>query len=214
VVKKEGITFQKLVDINEFIIRVFDAEKVATVVKLKWYEKLFFKLKERGKPFNNPKIRLYQESDLNSIYQLVKELVAQRQISIIPTFEDIQFMLQNPNLICVVHEDKNGQIDGFITAWEFLLAGFGKKIPFGWMDIVQTDKLSNEETADLANYLSLKAKEQGWFGLQTPYIPYFNAKPFKKVNYIFFNKKMTLDVYNFKNIDFPDKIKSVYFDWR
>jgi len=33
------------------------------------------------------------------------------------------------------------------------------------------------EVKDMAKYICLQAKNRGWLGLQTPYIPYFDSKP-------------------------------------
>ena len=74
--------------------------------------------------------------------------------------------------------------------------------------------LTEKETKDLANFIGLEATKRGWKGLQTPYIPYFDSKPFRKVNFIFFAKKVGLYLLNITNIPIPEKIESVYFEWR
>jgi len=62
--------------------------------------------------------------------------------------------------------------------------------------------------------MSSEAIKLGWKGLQTPYIPYFNAKPFIKANFIFFAKKVGIDLFNWSNIPIPEKIDSMFFYWR
>lgn len=214
VVRDTGIKVQRLITMKEFIIRVFDIEATASVVKLKWYEKLFFKTKTKIKPVNNPKVRLFKPTDSEQIYKLIQDLVKRNQIAIVQTFEDIDWMLNHPIVSCVVHENQEGIVDGFIVAWEFLLAGFGIKIPFGWLDTVHTYKMNESDVEDLANFLNKTGVDRGWKGMQTPYIPYFEAKPFKKANFFYFPKKMHLDLFNFTDVPIPDKIDSFYFDWR
>lgn len=214
IARDNRITLKRLVSIDQFVIRVFDTTKLTKVVKIRWYENLFFRLKEKIGSVDNPKIRLFEKKDLPQIIELMDELVQKCQIAVVHDKKDISWLLQNPQALCVVHEDENQKVDGFIFAWEFLLAGFGNKIPFGWLDIVHTNKLSNKAVKDLANFLCKNAKERGWQGLQTPYIPYFLAKPFKKANFIFFPKKMTLDVFEYKEVPFPKEVESFYFNWR
>ncbi|MCK5158912.1 MAG: hypothetical protein KAR08_07135, partial [Candidatus Heimdallarchaeota archaeon] len=106
------------------------------------------------------------------------------------------------------------KINGYILAWEFVLAGFGNQVPFGWLDTVHAYNLSGSEVKDLANFMSEEAIKLGWKGLQTPYIPYFDAKPFIKANFIFFGKKVGIDLFNWSNIPIPEKIDSMFFYWR
>ncbi|RLI71098.1 MAG: hypothetical protein DRP02_05870 [Candidatus Gerdarchaeota archaeon] len=214
VARETNIPLMRLVSLNKYVIRIFDTEAAAQVVKVKWYEKLVFKLKEKIKPVHSPVFRLYQPDDFEEIFNLTKELVARADISIIPEKEVLKWMLGNPNVLCVIHENTDGQVDGYILAWEFLLAGFGKKIPFGWLDSAHVYKLRKKEIRDLANFLSQEAVKRGWKGLQTPYIPYFNAKPFVKANFIFFKKKLGIDLFNWSGIELPKKAKTMYFYWR
>lgn len=53
--------------------------------------------------------------------------------------------------------------------WEFILAGFGNQVPFGWLDTVHAYNLSGNEVKDLANFMSEEAIKLGWKGLQTPF---------------------------------------------
>ncbi len=84
----------------------------------------------------------------------------------------------------MIHEGEDGLVDGFLLAWEFQLAGYGKAVPFGFLDLVHTYRLSFQNTVDLAWFLCVTSKARGWAGLQSPYIPYFNPKPFKNARFI------------------------------
>lgn len=212
--RKLNITYERLVTINQFIIRVFDAEAITKVVKVRWFEKLFFKLKEKIIDAKNPRIRLYHEDDFEDVYALILGIVSKNQVAIVPNKKDVKWVLNRPGVLCVVHENSAGKVDGFIYAWEFLLAGFGNKVPFGWLETVHLYNLSIKQGRDLAAFLCKEAYKMGWKGLQTPFIPYFDPKPLKKANFIFFGKKMFLDFVNIKNVDMPEKVDSFYFDWR
>ncbi len=214
VASEEDMPLERLVTLDKFIIRVFDAEKVASVVNIKWYEKLVFKLLQSVKRVNNPRVRNYNPGDIDKMLDVVKEQVDRNQIAIVPNVEDLKWILGNPNVNCVVHENEEGNVDGFILAWEFNLAGFGNKIPFGWLDMVHIHRLSLKEARDLCKLICITSKQRGWIGLQTPYIPYFDSKPFKKAKFIFFTKKITIDIFNLKNIPLPKNVQGFYFDWR
>ncbi|OQX54981.1 MAG: hypothetical protein B5M54_04150 [Candidatus Aminicenantes bacterium 4484_214] len=214
VAREMGFPLERLVRIKQFVIRIFDVEKVAAVVKLRWFEKFFFSFKQKVKAVRSSQVRIYEPKDLDQIYKLIEKLVERNQISIVPDYQDVKWMLENPKVICAVHEDKQGKIDGFAIVWEFLLAGFGNKHPFGCLDAVHPYQLSVQEATELANFLCLAAKKRGWIGIQTPYIPYFDAKPCKKANFVFFRKKLNLDIFNPKNIPLPKRVRLFYFDWR
>jgi len=214
VARETNTPLVRLVSLKKYVIRVFDTEAIAQVVKVKWFEKMVFKWKEKVGTVETTKARLYRSEDFEQLYTLTKELVEKSEISIVPAYDDLKWMLTNPNVLCVVYEDNSKSIKGYILAWEFLLAGFGKKVPFGWLDTVHAYNLTKQEVKDLANFLCQEAIKRGWKGLQTPYIPYFNAKPFIKANFIFFGKKLGIDLFNWSNIEIPRKTKSMYFYWR
>ncbi|MHA1341471.1 MAG: GNAT family N-acetyltransferase [Promethearchaeota archaeon] len=213
-VREIGLRRVEILDINKFIIRVFDVAKVADVVKLKWYEKLGIKIFEKIKQNTNPRVRKYQPSDAEKLYELMNDHLKYNEMAFVREKDDFIWYLNQPDINCVVHENEQGEIDGFIVAWKMNLAGFGKYIPFGWLDLVHIYRLNLKEARDLCNYLCMTSKERGWYGLQTPYFPYFNAKPFKKANFIFFPKTLLVHLYVFENLDFPSIIKSIYMDWR
>ena len=208
------IKFQRIVTLNKFVIKAFDVNKTATVVRLRWYEKLVFKLFQKVKTIKSEKIRTFQDKDIPEMFKIIQEQVERNQISIVPELEDLKWMLKNPKVNCVVHEDDEGKVEGFMLAWEFILAGMGNKIPFGWFDMVHIHRLTNKEAGNLAYYLCQKSKERGWYGLQTPYIPYFDMKALKKAKFFFFGKKINLDVFNLTDVEIPENVESFYFDWR
>ena len=212
--RDKNIPLQRVVTLTKFVIKAFDVDKVATVVKLRWYEKLVFKFYEKIKTINSDQIRQFQEKDTLDMFEIIQEQVKRNQLAIVPELEDFKWMLKNPNVNCVVHEDNEGKIKGFMLAWGFYLAGFRNKIPFGWLDMIHIHRLNTKEASNLANYLSQTSKERGWGGLQTPYIPYFDMKPLKKAKFFFFSKKINLDLFNMNNVPIPEEVESFYFDWR
>ncbi|NHJ33297.1 MAG: GNAT family N-acetyltransferase, partial [Asgard group archaeon] len=208
------IPMQTIATLTKFVIKAFDVETVSTVVKLKWFEKQVFKLYQKYKIIKSKNIRKSQEKDIPDMFEIIQEQVNRNQISIVPELEDLKWMLKNPNVNCVVHEDCEGKVNGFMLAWEFLLGGMGNIIPYGWLDMVHIHRLDTKEASELANYLCQTSHERGWYGLQTPYIPYFDMKPLKKAKFFFFSYKVNIDLFNMKNIPLPEKVESIYFDWR
>ncbi len=208
------IPFQRVFTLTQFVIKAFDVNKVATVVKLRWYEKLVFKFFQKFKTIDSERIRNHQKKDIPDMFEIIQEQVERNQLSIVPELEDFKWMLNNPHVNCVVHEDVNGKVQGFMLAWKFILAGFGNTVPFGWLDMVHIHRLNVKEASNLANYLCQTSKERGWLGLQTPFLPYFDMKPLKKAKFFFFGKKINMDLFNLKNVPIPEEIESFYFDWR
>ena len=81
--------------------------------------------------------------------------------------------------------------------------------------MVHFNHLSTKEAAKLSNYFCLQAKKKGWVGIQSAYFPYYDAKPFQKAKFIFFGKKLFMDIAAFKDIvEDVGEIKSIYIDWR
>ncbi len=209
-----GLPMIELAMMNKFIVRGYDVDEAAKALKTNWIQKTYFKAKERIGKVKSNKVRLYKPDDIDKIFELSTELSKKNQISIMQVHEDLKWKLADPQVLCVVYEDENGEAKGFINAWEFLLSGFGNNVRFGWLDTIHTYNLTTQEVKDLANFLGHEATKRGWKGLQTPYIPYFDSKPFKKVNFIFFPKKVGLYLININNIPIPEKIESIYFEWR
>jgi len=208
------IPLHRVVKLTKFVIKSFNVNEVSKVVRLRWYEKIVFKMFQKYTKIDSDRIRKYQEKDIKDMFEIIQEQVSRNELSIVPELEDLKWTLSNPGVNCVVHEDANGKVKGFMLAWEFILAGMGNKLPFGWLDMVHIHRLTTEEAGDLANYLCQTSEELGWGGLQTPYIPYFDMKPLKKARFFFFDKKINLDLFNMNNVPIPEEIKTVYFDWR
>ncbi len=212
--KKINFPMVDIYKTNKFIIRVFDIKKTSEVIKLKWFEKIYLGSLQKIKKNKNPRIRNYRKEDAEQIYFLMLDLNKKNDIAIIHDKSDFEWYLNQPGINCVVHTDDSGKIDGLMLAWKFHLSGFGKSTPFGWLDIIHNYNLSFNEAVDLSNYLCQSAKERGWSGIQSPYIPYFKPEPLKKAKFVFFPKKLVLSFFLNTNIIFPEKLDTLFFDWR
>ncbi len=221
--RHSGVESIKWFDINWFIIRVFDIPAVRKVMKLKFYERWVIRLVSpprtpSPKPMKNGQgIRLFKPEDKQRIVELLDEYASSKDAAIIKNREDLTWYLDQPGIICCVHEDHTGKVNGFVLAWEFNFAGFGNTIPFGWLDLIHVDHLSGRSAADLIRFFNIQAKQAGWKGVQTPYIPYFPIKPFLGANYLTFPKKMIVQVFGLKNSDlsrFRTAPHTCFLDWR
>ena len=209
--------------INWFIIRVFDIPALRQVMKLKFYERWIIRLISPPrtilpKPMKNgSKIRLFRPEDKPEIFDLLDEYRSTKNAAIIKNREDLYWYMDQPGIICCVHEDNEGKVNGFVLAWEFNFAGFGNKISFGWLDLINIDHLSGRSAANLIRFFNIKAKEKNWKGIQTPHIPYFSITPFLRAQYLTFPKKMIVQVFGFKNSDlspFRATPDTCFLDWR
>ncbi|NPE08211.1 MAG: GNAT family N-acetyltransferase [Asgard group archaeon] len=209
-----GVPLELLTFIKRFVIRPLNVDDAMAVVKIHWIAKLFLKTKQGVGKIKSSQVRLYNPTDIDQICDLSANLSKRTQIALVQDCEDLKWKLSNPRVICVIHEDKHGKIDGFINGWEFLLAGFGKAVKFGWLDTIHTYNLTNKETISLANLFSSEARKRGWKGIQTPFIPYFDPKPFRKANFVLYPKKIGMYFFNITNISLPKKVKSIYYEWR
>jgi hypothetical protein len=200
--------------IKKFLIRVFDAGRIANVVKLKGYEKFALRLLQGVPKTHNPRVRDFQPADADRMFELMHDHVERNELAVVRNREDFTWYIQQPGVNCVVHEGPDHQVDGFIVAWEMQLAGFGHLELCGWLDLVHTYRLSLPESVDLCKYMCEIAKARGWVGLQTPFIPYFDPAPFKKAKFIFFPKLLVVTIMSLVDIPLPSTVKSFYFDWR
>ena len=214
VAREMKISFQRVGTLTKFVIKAFNVNKVAKVVRLRWYEKLVFKLFQKYRRISSNRIRKHRESDLEEMFVIIQEQVKHNQIAIVPELEDLKWMLSNPAVNCVVYDDEYGKVKGFMLAWEFILAGMGNTLRYGWLDMVHIHRLTTKEASDLADYLCQTSEELGWYGLQTPYIPYFDMKPLKKARFFFFDHRINIDLFNMNEVPIPEKVESFYFDWR
>lgn len=213
----------KWFNINWFIIRAFDIPAVRKVMKLKFYERWIIRLispprTPSPKPMKNGcKIRLFKSQDKAKLFDLLDEYTSTKNAAIIKSREDFNWYMDQPGIICCVHEDNSGSVNGFVLAWEFKFAGFGKIIPFGWLDLINVDHLSRRSATNLIRFFNIQAKQKGWKGVQTPYIPYFPIGPFLGANYLTFPKKMIVQVFALNNSDlsfFKKAPGTCFLDWR
>ena len=163
------------------------------------------------------KVRLFKSQDKAKLFDLLDEYTATKNAAIIKSRENFNWYMDQPGIICCVHEDNSGSVNGFVLAWEFKFAGFGKIIPFGWLDLVNVDHLSRRSAANLIRFFNIQAKQKGWKGIQTPYIPYFPIRPFLGANYLTFPKKMIVQVFGLNNSDlsfFRKAPDTCFLDWR
>ncbi len=204
----------ELIKMQQFIIRVFDVKKLSSVIKLAKVEKFALKLLQKVPKVKNPRIRKGNPEDYEQIYELLQDHKERNELSVVREKNDFLWYLNQPGVNLIIHEDNSGVVDGFIIAWKFLLAGFGNVVDFGWMDSVHIHRLSLKDATDLCKYFSKTAKEMGWAGIQSPYLPYFNSKPFKRAKFIFYPKIIQISLLRYKQTPIPKKVKSFYFDWR
>jgi len=221
--RNSAIESTKWFNINWFIIRIFDIPAVRKVMKLKFYERWIIRLiSPPGTPSLKPlkngcKVRLFQPQDKAKIFELLDEYRSTKNAAIIKNREDFDWYMDQPGIICCVHEDNSGAVNGFVLAWEFSFAGFGEIIPFGWLDLINVDHLSKRSATNLIRYFNIQAKQKGWKGIQTPYIPYFPIRPFLGANFLTFPKKMIVQIFGLKNSDlsfFKTSPDTCFLDWR
>ncbi|MHA1716806.1 MAG: hypothetical protein ACTSXP_14270, partial [Promethearchaeota archaeon] len=212
--RRTGLPMQELISIKRFLIKVLDIKETAKAIKLRWYERVGLSLFQGVKKVDNPRVRSFDSSDAERLFQLMQDHVDRNQVSVLREYDDFIWYVNHPVVNCVVHEDAGGEVDGFILAWEFLLAGFGNFMPFGWLDIVHTYHMDRKEATDMIRYFCFKAKERGWRGIQSPFIPYFDPVPFNKAGFVFYPKELIVGVFKLSEMQLPEKIESIYFDWR
>ncbi len=208
-----NLVSKELVRINNFVIRVYDAYAAARAVRLKSYEKWGLRLIQGIRKVDNPQVREFEETDAARVYELTNDFIERNQIAFVREKDEFMWFLKQKPVNCVVHEDSTGEVDGFLIAWEHLLGGIGEFIPAGWLSHVHTHRLEKSEAINLVRYLDLKSHERGWLGIQSPYIPYFDAEPFKKSRYQFYKKQLLITLFATRDVDMPDQISSIYYDY-
>jgi GNAT superfamily N-acetyltransferase len=212
-----GLPSIDVIVVKRFIIRVFNIKQITTVIKTKWYEKLGLGLLQGIPRVKSDRVRKFQLQDAPRMFELMDDYRKYNQVSFLREREDIEWFLTQSGVNSVVHLDKDNQVDGFMVAWEFHLAGFGHACPCGWIDMIHTYRLKKNEAVDLCNYFAQTSKELGWMALQSPFIPYFDPAPLKKARFIFFPKILIVNFMSTSKerpVPFPERIKSTYFDWR
>jgi GNAT superfamily N-acetyltransferase len=216
VARERGLAYREIFTIRKFVIRALDVARLAQVVKLKTHERWGLRLLQGQRAVHNPRVRLATEKDVELMFALTRDHQERNQLALARDRDDFAWYLKQPGVHCVVHEEKGGAVDGFLAAWRMNLAGFGKQVPCGWIDLVHTHRLPRGEARDLCAYLGQTSKELGWAGLQTPFIPYFDPRPFRKARFVFFPKSLVVGMFDLQGqgLPFPERIDSFYFDWR
>jgi len=202
------------VRINRFMIRIFDVDRISSVMTLKFYEKWGLKLFQSTLKTACTKVRPPRPDDGERMHELMKDHAVKNDLSIIWDHEEFMWYINRPELLCAVYEGDDGLVKGFITAFQMNIAGFNMNAPMGCVEIVHTYRLSVGEATEMCKYFCLMAKGKGWTGLQTPLIPYYDTKPFRKSKFILFPKKMVIGMFAQPHTPLPENIDSAYLDWR
>lgn len=214
VAREAGLSMRELARIRRFLIRVFDVDRAGGVVKLRWFERLGLKLLAGTPRPRSPRVRRFRPEDAERLFELCADHVEHNQLAVVRDHDDFLYYLGHPDVLAVVHEDADGTVDGFMAAWKMQLAGFGRSVPFGWLDLVHTYRLPRREARDLARRLCTEAKAAGWAGLQMPFIPYFDPRPFIRARFAYFPKELIVSLFDFTGMALPERVDSFYFDWR
>ncbi|GAB4307867.1 MAG: hypothetical protein Kow0069_05730 [Promethearchaeota archaeon] len=212
--RRSGLKYSEILTIRRFVIRVFDVARTASVAKLRWYERLGLRLLSRCREPENPHVRPYRPGDAPALHRVAVRQAERCQLAMVRDVDDLEWYLGHPLVNCVVHEGDDGEPDGFIVAWRFLMAGFGRAVPFGWLDLVHLDGLPADEARDVATALCWTSRRRGWAGLQAPLIPYFDPSPFKRAKFVFYPKSLVVGAFMLGDVQLPEKVDSFYFDWR
>jgi hypothetical protein len=205
---------KEILEIKQFVVRSWEVDRLAKIIDLKPIERIGMKLLEKISKVNNPRVRIARVEDHEQIFQMMNDFVKRNELSVVREHDDFHWFLQQPGVLTIVHENEDHKVDGFILAWKMNLAGYGHMEPYGWLDAVHIYNLNLKEATDLCKFFCVAAKDAGWSGIQTPFIPYFDPRPFKKAKFIFYPKTVVVHLFQLKPLDLPEKVKSFYFDWR
>ncbi len=214
VAREAGLEMREMARVRRFLIRVFDVKAGAGVVKLRWFERLGLSLLSTTPRPKTQRVRRFRPDDAERLFELSADHVEHNQLAVVRDHDDFLYYLAHPDVLAVVHEDESGKVDGFMVAWKMRLAGFGRWVPFGWLDLVHTYRLMRAQARDLARLLCLEAKALGWVGLQMPFIPYFDPRPLLRARFVFFPKDLIVSLFDFTGLALPERVESFYFDWR
>lgn len=214
VAREAGLTMREIARIRRFLIRVFDVDAGASVVKLRWFERLGLGALAGTPRPKSGRVRRYFPDDAERLFELGADHLEHNELAVVRDHDDFMYYLAHPDVLAVVHEDGSGRADGFMVAWKMRLAGFGGWVPFGWLDLIHTYRLSRAEARDLSRLLCLEAKAAGWVGLQMPFIPYFDPRPLRRARFVFFPKELVVSLFDFSGLPIVGGVQSFYFDWR
>jgi len=214
VARRAGIGFRPLCGVDRFLVRALDVRAASRVVPLSAFERVGLRLLQAAPRVSSPRVRLVQPRDHARLHQLTAELGSRTDLAVLHDREDFQWYLAHPSVACVVHEDETGEVDGFVTAWQMQLAGFGRKQPFGWLDQVVLQRLSRKSAAEVCRALAREALRRGWAGLQSPRIPYFDALPLHLARFVPYPKKLAVVLMLFGDDSWVPDCRRCYLDWR
>jgi GNAT superfamily N-acetyltransferase len=209
-----GLFVQELMTIEKFFIRTFNINQFAKAKRTKWYERVGLSLIKRLKKVDNPSIRVAKPEDVDRIYELTLDFIEQNEFAFLREHNDLIWYFKQPQTYCVVHENENGIVDGFLLAWKVYMSGFGNAVPIGLIDIVHTYRLSLKDASDLCKFFCLESKKIGLCAVLGPYFPYFDLSPFKKAWFVTFRKKYIILLFHIKNHSLPQDVKKIFIDWR
>jgi hypothetical protein len=212
--RETNIKMRRILNINTYIFRVFDVKKAASVARLSWMKRIALGFLKRTPQVEDPAFRKYHPEDGEQVFALMRDHLKENEMSVIHRKDDFLWHLKHPCVLCVVHENDQKRIDGFMIARRLDLSGFGNTQPCGWIDCIHMYRLSEKYAVDLCRCFSFYAKGMGWIGIQTPYNPYFESKPFRKAGFLFYRKRLWVNVFLLKDVFFPDQIKRFYIDLR
>lgn len=213
VAKRARLHFHELATVRLFVVRALDVARIRRVTSLRLHERVVLRALERAPMPGRRGIRLARDSDGPRLFELAGELRALSDLGLVLGLEDFVWYLRQPSVITVVHEDERGEVDGFVTAWEILLAGFGQREAFGWLDQVCTHRLGRLVAADLARALVVEASRRGWAGLQTPLFPYFDPTPFYLARFVPHPKSLVVTLLSIEDMAIV-RPETLYLDWR
>ncbi len=137
-VNQTDIKIREILNIKRFIFRILNPALLGKVLHLNKSLQGLMGLITKVKPVNNPHVRVYQNEDGDRLFELMQDHITKNELAFMREKDDFIWYLQRPGVKCVVHEDNSGQVDGFLLAWHFDLAGSDTSVSFGWLDIVHT----------------------------------------------------------------------------
>jgi GNAT superfamily N-acetyltransferase len=214
VARRAGIGFRELFEVDRFLVRGLDVRAASRVVALGAFERIGLRLLEGAPRVSSPRIRLVQPRDHARLHELTSEIRDRTDLAVLHDREDFAWYLDHPSVTCVVHEDEAGEVDGFVSAWQMQLAGFGRKQRFGWLDQVVLQRLTRKSATEVCRALCREALGRGWAGLQSPLIPYFDPIPLHLARFVPHPKKLSVVMMLFGDDGWVPRCRRCYLDWR
>ena len=213
VMRREGLALSEWCRVKHFLIRILDVDAALRAASLGRIERLALGALERAPEPESRRVRLLRADDHGRVFELCRDHLARNDVAMVRERDELSWYLSQPDVVTVVHEDDRGEVDGFLSAWRMLLAGFGNRVPFGWLDLVHVHRLPGREARDLTRGLCLHAGRRGWAGLQMPHLPYFGATPLWRARFVPYPKQLIVAAVSF-DAPLPPRPRGVYLDWR